>query len=110
MFIHFYGRCFVNCLIRRSLSIVTSNSIVPSSFILICIVGSGPSNSLLTLRHTMPATIDIIEKLPPFFYLVRDDDVVSDHFEVKNVLHIFTKTVEHEHVKELQEFYYNIYL
>ncbi|CAF4218711.1 unnamed protein product [Rotaria sordida] len=111
MFIHFHGLCFVNCLIRRSLSIVTSISIVPSSFILICIVGSDPSNYLLTLRHTMPATIDIIEKLPPFFYLVRDDDdVVSDHFEVKNVLHIFTKIVEHEHVKEPQEFCYNIYL
>ncbi|CAF1369503.1 unnamed protein product [Rotaria sordida] len=89
MFIHFHGRCFVNCLIQRSLSIVTSNSIVPSSFILICIVGSDPSNYLLTLRHTMPATIDIIEK-SPFFYLVRDDDVVSDHFEdYKNFILIF---------------------
>ncbi|CAF4296193.1 unnamed protein product, partial [Rotaria sordida] len=102
--------CFVNCLIRQSLSIVTSNSIVPSSFILICIVGSGPSNYLLTLRHTMPAIIDIIEKLSPFFYPVRDDDVVSEHLEVKNVIQIFTKIVEHEHVKELQEFYYNICL
>ncbi|CAF4299325.1 unnamed protein product, partial [Rotaria sordida] len=67
MFIHFHGLCFVNCLIRRSLSIVTSNSIVPSSFILICIEGSGPSNYLLTLRHTMPATTDIFEKLPSLF-------------------------------------------
>ncbi|CAF4335209.1 unnamed protein product, partial [Rotaria sordida] len=29
----------------------------------------------------MPATIDTIEKLPPFFYLVQDDGVVSDHLE-----------------------------
>ncbi|CAF4337637.1 unnamed protein product, partial [Rotaria sordida] len=68
------------------------------------------TQNLVKLRHIIPTTIDIIEKLPSFCYLVRYDNVVSDHLEIKNVIYIFTKIVEHEHVKELQEFYYNIYL
>ncbi|CAF4141976.1 unnamed protein product [Rotaria sordida] len=115
MFTHFNGRCFVYCLIRCSLSIVTNNSILSSSLICIYIIKSNLSDFYLTqnsvkLRHIISTTIDIIEKLPSFYYLVRYDNVVSDHLEVKNVIYMFTKIVEHEHVKELQEFYYNIYL
>ncbi|CAF4133634.1 unnamed protein product [Rotaria sordida] len=63
MFTHVIGRSFVYCLIRRSLSIFTNNSILLSSLIRICILGSGPSGFLLTLHHTMPATIDMIKNL-----------------------------------------------
>ncbi|CAF4366014.1 unnamed protein product, partial [Rotaria sordida] len=76
MFTHFNGRCLVYCVIRCSLSIVTNNSILPSSRICICILKSDLSNFYLTqnlvkLRHTIPTTTDIIEKLPSFYYLVR---------------------------------------
>ncbi|CAF1027749.1 unnamed protein product [Rotaria sp. Silwood1] len=128
MFTHVIRRCFVPCLIRRSFSIVANNSTLPSSPIRICIVGSGPAGfyltqNLLKLRQTVPATIDIIEKAPVPFGLIRYG-VAPDHPEVKNVIHTFTKIAEHEDVrfignvhigktielKELQEFYHIIVL
>jgi adrenodoxin-NADP+ reductase len=128
MFTHVIRRCFVPSFIRRSFSTITNNSNLPSSPIRICIVGSGPAGfyltqNLLKLRQTIPVTIDIIEKAPVPFGLVRYG-VAPDHPEVKNVIHTFTKIAEHEHVrfignvhigkiislKELQEFYHIIVL
>ncbi|CAF1305490.1 unnamed protein product [Rotaria sordida] len=91
MFTHVIGRSFVYCLIRRSLSIVTNNSISLSSLIRICIVGSGPSGFYLTqnlvkLRHIIPTTINIIEKLPSFFDLVRYNSASHNHPAVENVI------------------------
>lgn len=128
MFSHVSQRCFAHSLIRRSLSRAASNFVLPSSPVRICIVGSGPAGfyltqNLLKLRQTIPATIDIIEKAPVPFGLVRYG-VAPDHPEVKNVINTFTKIAEHEHVrfigninigqtiklKELQEFYHIIIL
>ncbi|CAF3899058.1 unnamed protein product [Adineta steineri] len=124
MLTHVIQRCFI----RRSLSTITNSSNLPSSPIRVCIVGSGPAGfyltqNLLKLRQTLPLTIDIIEKAPVPFGLVRYG-VAPDHPEVKNVIHTFTKIAEHEHVrfignmhignkirlKDLQEFYHIIVL
>jgi adrenodoxin-NADP+ reductase len=124
MFTHIIRRCFVPSVIRN----ITTKSALPSSPIRICVVGSGPAGfyltqNLLKLRQTIPVTIDIIEKAPVPFGLVRYGDA-PDHPEVKNVIHTFTKIAEHEHVrfignihigktiglKELQEFYHIIIL
>lgn len=126
MFSHLLRCCFTSPLIRRSLS--TTQSVLLTSPIRICIVGSGPAGfyltqNLLKLRQTMPVTIDIVEKAPVPFGLVRYG-VAPDHPEVKNVINTFTKIAEHEHVrfignvhigqtirlKELQEFYHIIVL
>ncbi|CAF4332857.1 unnamed protein product, partial [Rotaria sordida] len=64
----------------------------------------------LKIRRTISTTIDIIEKSPSFVSLDRYDGVALDHSEVKNVIQVFTIITEHEHVKELQEFYYTISL
>jgi adrenodoxin-NADP+ reductase len=128
MFTHVIRRCFVPSFIRRSFSTIPNNSNLPSSPIRICIVGSGPAGfyltqNLLKLRQTIPVTIDIIEKAPVPFGLVRYG-VAPDHPEVKNVIHTFTKIAQHEHVRfignihigktirlqELQEFYHIIVL
>ena len=110
--------------ISRTLSTVTHRS----SPIRICIVGSGPAGfyltqNLLTLSRAQPVTVDIIEKAPVPFGLVRYG-VAPDHPEVKNVIHTFTKIAENEHVRfignvhigntirlqELQQFYHIIVL
>ena len=110
--------------VGRTLSTV----IHTSSPIRICIVGSGPAGfyltqNLLKLTQSHPATIDIIEKAPVPFGLVRYG-VAPDHPEVKNVIHTFTKIAENEHVRfignvhvgntirlqELQQFYHIIVL
>jgi len=128
MFTHIIRRCFKSFPLQRSFSTITNQSIVPSSPIRICIIGSGPAGfyltqNLLRLRQTIPVTIDIIEKAPVPFGLVRYG-VAPDHPEVKNVINTFTKIAEHEHVrfignihigktiglKELQEFYHIIVL
>jgi adrenodoxin-NADP+ reductase len=125
MLTHFIRHYFKPNLLQRTLSTVTHH---PSSPLRICIVGSGPAGfyltqNLLKLRQTIPTTIDIIEKAPVPFGLVRYG-VAPDHPEVKNVIHTFTKIAEHEHVrfignlhigktiglKELQEFYHIIVL
>ena len=111
-------------ILRRTLS----TSRLSSSPIRICIVGSGPAGfyltqNLLKLRQTHPVTIDIVEKAPVPFGLVRYG-VAPDHPEVKNVIHTFTKIAEHKDVrfignvhignaiglKELQDFYHIIVL
>ena len=128
MFTHIVRCCFVPSLIRRSLLTITTNSTFPSSPIRICVVGSGPAGfyltqNLLKLCQRISATIDIIEKAPVPFGLVRYG-VAPDHPEVKNVIHTFTKIAEHENVrfignvhigqtiklKELQDFYHIIIL
>ena len=94
----------------------------------ICIVGSGPAGfyltqNLLKFRPKSPLTVDIIEKAPVPFGLVRYG-VAPDHPEVKNVIHTFTKIAEDKDVRfignlhigqtirleELQEFYHIIIL
>lgn len=67
-----------------------------SKVIKACIVGSGPSgfySAQYILKHLPNSQVDLIEKLPVPFGLVRFG-VAPDHPEVKNVLHSFTKTAE----------------
>ncbi|CAF0955052.1 unnamed protein product [Adineta ricciae] len=128
MLTHVVRRSFTSCLIRRSLSTISSQSSSPPSPIRICVVGSGPAGfyltqNLLKLRQSLPVTIDILEKAPVPFGLVRYG-VAPDHPEVKNVIHTFTKIAEHEHVRfignihigntvrlqELQQFYHIVIL
>ncbi|CRL00472.1 CLUMA_CG013734, isoform A [Clunio marinus] len=62
-----------------------------------CIVGSGPAgfySAQYILKHLPNSHVDIIEKLPVPFGLVRFG-VAPDHPEVKNVINTFTKTAEH---------------
>lgn len=61
-----------------------------------CIVGSGPAgfySAQYILKHLPNAKVDLIEKLPVPFGLVRFG-VAPDHPEVKNVINTFTKTAE----------------
>ena len=69
----------------------------------ICIVGSGPA-ALYTAQYVIknlnkenPPTIDIYEKLPVPFGLVRYG-VAPDHQDVKNVIHSFTETLKKPNV------------
>ncbi|XP_063816745.1 NADPH:adrenodoxin oxidoreductase, mitochondrial isoform X2 [Pseudophryne corroboree] len=60
----------------------------------ICIVGSGPAGFYTAqhlLKHHTNAVVDIYEKLPVPFGLVRFG-VAPDHPEVKNVINTFTQT------------------
>ncbi|NP_001088306.1 ferredoxin reductase L homeolog precursor [Xenopus laevis] len=60
----------------------------------ICIVGSGPAGFYTAqhiLKHNPKAQVDIYEKLPVPFGLVRFG-VAPDHPEVKNVINTFTQT------------------
>ncbi|XP_017472894.1 PREDICTED: NADPH:adrenodoxin oxidoreductase, mitochondrial isoform X2 [Rhagoletis zephyria] len=64
----------------------------------ICIVGSGPAGfyaAQYILKHLNGSVVDVIEKLPVPFGLVRYG-VAPDHPEVKNVINTFTKTAEHK--------------
>ncbi|XP_072260043.1 NADPH:adrenodoxin oxidoreductase, mitochondrial isoform X2 [Pyxicephalus adspersus] len=64
----------------------------------ICIVGSGPAGFYTAqhlLRHHTQAVVDIYEKLPVPFGLVRFG-VAPDHPEVKNVINTFTQTAHSE--------------
>lgn len=61
-----------------------------------CIVGSGPAgfySAQYILKHLPNSQVDLIEKLPVPFGLVRFG-VAPDHPEVKNVINTFTKTAE----------------
>ncbi|CAD7076894.1 unnamed protein product [Hermetia illucens] len=63
----------------------------------ICIVGAGPAGfyaAQYLLKHLPNCSIDVIERLPVPFGLVRFG-VAPDHPEVKNVINTFTKTAEH---------------
>ncbi|KAM4032368.1 NADPH:adrenodoxin oxidoreductase, mitochondrial isoform 1-T1 [Anomaloglossus baeobatrachus] len=92
----------------------------------ICIVGSGPAGFYTAqhlLKHHTQATVDIYEKLPVPFGLVRFG-VAPDHPEVKNVINTFTQTAHSERcsflgnvtvgrdvtVEELQEAYHAVVL
>ncbi|XP_048222351.1 NADPH:adrenodoxin oxidoreductase, mitochondrial isoform X2 [Perognathus longimembris pacificus] len=60
----------------------------------ICVVGSGPAGFYTAqhlLKHHPQARVDIYEKQPVPFGLVRFG-VAPDHPEVKNVIHTFTQT------------------
>ncbi|XP_014088594.2 NADPH:adrenodoxin oxidoreductase, mitochondrial [Bactrocera oleae] len=64
----------------------------------ICIVGAGPAGfyaAQYILKHLSDCAVDIIEKLPVPFGLVRYG-VAPDHPEVKNVINTFNKTAEHK--------------
>lgn len=67
----------------------------------ICIVGGGPAG-FYTAQHLIKnvtnAEIDIIERLPVPFGLVRFG-VAPDHPEVKNVINTFTKTAQNPKVR-----------
>nr|XP_041575819.1 NADPH:adrenodoxin oxidoreductase, mitochondrial isoform X2 [Taeniopygia guttata] len=64
----------------------------------VCVVGSGPAGFYTAqhiLKHHGGALVDIYEKLPVPFGLVRFG-VAPDHPEVKNVIHSFTQTARSE--------------
>ncbi|KAI4459069.1 fad nadph dehydrogenase/oxidoreductase [Holotrichia oblita] len=67
----------------------------------ICVIGSGPAGfyaSQHLVKHIPSVKIDIYEKLPVPFGLVRFG-VAPDHPEVKNVIHTFNKTAENKNVR-----------
>ncbi|NXE29564.1 ADRO protein, partial [Ardeotis kori] len=64
----------------------------------LCVVGSGPAGFYTAqhiLKHHGGARVDIYEKLPVPFGLVRFG-VAPDHPEVKNVINTFTQTARSE--------------
>ncbi|XP_043941111.1 NADPH:adrenodoxin oxidoreductase, mitochondrial [Protopterus annectens] len=64
----------------------------------ICIVGSGPAGFYTAqhlLKHHKSVQVDIFEKLPVPFGLVRFG-VAPDHPEVKNVINTFTQSAQHD--------------
>lgn len=74
----------------------------------ICIVGAGPAGfyaARYLVKHLEHTYIDIIEKLPVPYGLVRFG-VAPDHPEVKNVINTFRQTGENSRVK----FYGNVTL
>ncbi|XP_012893104.1 PREDICTED: NADPH:adrenodoxin oxidoreductase, mitochondrial isoform X2 [Dipodomys ordii] len=92
----------------------------------ICVVGSGPAGFYTAqhlLKHHPQAQVDIYEKQPVPFGLVRFG-VAPDHPEVKNVVHTFTQTARSDRcafwgnvsvgrdvtVPELQEAYHAVVL
>ncbi|XP_016846845.2 NADPH:adrenodoxin oxidoreductase, mitochondrial [Anolis carolinensis] len=92
----------------------------------ICIVGSGPAGFYTAqhlLKHHKQAQVDIFEKLPIPFGLVRFG-VAPDHPEVKNVINAFTQTARSDRciysgnvtvgkdvtIKELQKAYHAVVL
>ncbi|KAH8263935.1 hypothetical protein KR038_007517 [Drosophila bunnanda] len=67
----------------------------------ICIVGAGPAGfyaAQLLLKQLSDCVVDVVEKLPVPFGLVRFG-VAPDHPEVKNVINTFTKTAEHPRLR-----------
>lgn len=66
----------------------------------VCIVGSGPA-ALYTAQYLLKSinnlTIDVFEKLPVPFGLVRYG-VAPDHQDVKNVINSFTETLKNKQV------------
>lgn len=69
----------------------------------ICIVGAGPAGfyaAQYLLKNLQDAQVDVVEKLPVPFGLVRFG-VAPDHPEVKNVINTFTKTAENPRVRFL---------
>lgn len=69
----------------------------------ICIVGAGPAGFYAAqhiVKNLPNACVDIVEKLPVPFGLVRYG-VAPDHPEVKNVISTFTKTAQNPNVNFL---------
>ncbi|EDW02330.1 GH21932 [Drosophila grimshawi] len=67
----------------------------------ICIVGAGPAGfyaAQYLLKQLSDCAVDIVEKLPVPFGLVRFG-VAPDHPEVKNVINTFTKTAENPRLR-----------
>ncbi|XP_017068942.1 NADPH:adrenodoxin oxidoreductase, mitochondrial [Drosophila eugracilis] len=67
----------------------------------ICIVGAGPAGfyaAQLILKQLDDCVVDVVEKLPVPFGLVRFG-VAPDHPEVKNVINTFTKTADHPRLR-----------
>ncbi|XP_062136565.1 NADPH:adrenodoxin oxidoreductase, mitochondrial [Drosophila sulfurigaster albostrigata] len=67
----------------------------------ICIVGAGPAGfyaAQYLLKQLSDCSVDIVEKLPVPFGLVRFG-VAPDHPEVKNVINTFTKTAENPRLR-----------
>ncbi|XP_062976326.1 NADPH:adrenodoxin oxidoreductase, mitochondrial [Elgaria multicarinata webbii] len=109
------------------LSLGTKRHLSTTEFIpRICIVGSGPAGFYTAqhlLKHHKLAQVDIYEKLPVPFGLVRFG-VAPDHPEVKNVINAFTQTARSDRctysgnvtvgkdvtVKELQNAYHAVVL
>ncbi|XP_076302095.1 NADPH:adrenodoxin oxidoreductase, mitochondrial-like [Lasioglossum baleicum] len=92
----------------------------------ICVVGAGPAGFYAAqqlMKATTNITVDILEKLPVPYGLVRFG-VAPDHPEVKNVIHTFEKTAANPRfqfignvnvgkdvtIKELQELYHAVLL
>lgn len=75
----------------------------PTKVIKTCIVGSGPAgfySAQYILKHLPNSQVDLIEKLPVPFGLVRFG-VAPDHPEVKNVVNTFTKTAKNPNFRFL---------
>ncbi|XP_077184002.1 NADPH:adrenodoxin oxidoreductase, mitochondrial isoform X3 [Paroedura picta] len=102
--------------------LLSTNELIPR----ICIVGSGPAGFYTAqhlLKHHKLAQVDIYEKLPVPFGLVRFG-VAPDHPEVKNVINTFTQTARSDRcayygnvtvgkditVKELHQAYHAVIL
>ncbi|XP_059613406.1 NADPH:adrenodoxin oxidoreductase, mitochondrial [Phlebotomus argentipes] len=69
----------------------------------VCVVGGGTAGFYVTqylVKHLENCRVDILEKLPVPFGLVRFG-VAPDHPEVKNVINTFTKTASHPAVQFL---------
>ncbi|KAH8371032.1 hypothetical protein KR093_005951, partial [Drosophila rubida] len=67
----------------------------------ICIVGAGPAGfyaAQYLLKQLSDCAVDIVEKLPVPFGLVRFG-VAPDHPEVKNVINTFTKTADNPRLR-----------
>ncbi|XP_076233204.1 NADPH:adrenodoxin oxidoreductase, mitochondrial-like isoform X2 [Calliopsis andreniformis] len=92
----------------------------------VCIVGAGPAGFYAAqqiLKSSSDVNVDILEKLPVPFGLVRFG-VAPDHPEVKNVIHTFEKTASNPRfqfignvnvgkdvtIKQLQEIYHAVLL
>ncbi|KAL1517159.1 hypothetical protein ABEB36_000958 [Hypothenemus hampei] len=89
-------------------AVKTQLSYVKRALSNICIVGAGPAGFYAAqhlAKKVQETQIDIIEKLPVPFGLVRYG-VAPDHPEVKNVINTFTKTAQLPNVN----FYGNIEL
>lgn len=87
---------------RRQIGHLNYSSSV-SKTIKACIIGSGPGgfySAQYLLKHLPNSHVDIIEKLPVPFGLVRFG-VAPDHPEVKNVEHTFMKTANHPNFRFL---------
>ena len=87
-----------NMILRRFLSSVTKTKKQH-----VAVVGSGPagfylSQQLLNKKNDLNLQIDIYEKLPVPFGLVRYG-VAPDHPDVKNVESTFTKVARDERVR-----------